>query len=834
MVIRKPPKEYHGRQTYVENMSNFPTQRAWTIHLIHHTHTDIGYTESQSRIARFHADFIDQVLDMAPRIRSGDSSVSGLKWTNECFWSIEQWLLLRGKDRLEELLACINDGIIELSGTYAHFTELIDDALTRAALSRITAFAKAHGFSIDTAISADVNGFSWGYAEALLQAGISNLVTCVHSHHGLAALGRRQTPFFWETPSGGEILVWNGEHYNLGNSLGLAPGAILTYLFQDEIVPANRQFDNYPVAVERLPRYLRQLELDDYPYDFVPIHVSGAMTDNAPPSEAIFRFASEWNARHGDQILIIGSSPSAFCKQVREHSAPIPHYRGDWPDWWSDGMVSTPDETRLAREAMRTGGWVSSRAVQSGKTLPHKEVERLEQNLLLYTEHTFNHSGAMSTPWDLTTKAVGGNKKATAYAAYDAALGLQDALFAEMGGAPNVAPENSERFRYKVVNPSDEPVVDLARLYLEAKDFNRVPFAQVVTDLRTQEVLPCSSSPAPRGRSFDFALKLDAREEAVFELSAGNATLRSVRRHFAEITATYDVEGIEVDKRNFSASPSGIETPWLRLDFAENGEMTSLIEKTSGCELLDPNRNHAPFTPIYEITPPKGRSQMEIRRTFGRNRKGENVERHVGTPGLLRFPQDQEIRIPVEIEFSLEGCSWVKLFLWVWRDLPRIDLTLRLQKHSVWDPENLYLALPFAVPGGELWVDKPGGPIRPWKDQLPDTLTDWVCIQEGFASCRSDLGLSVSTPDAPLLQLGPLAFGKRRLMGHPDLKQENARPYSWVMTNYWETNFEANLGGFHEFTYRIECGRHLADPIKAISQCRSLNLGLKSFRTRTS
>jgi hypothetical protein len=178
----------------------------------------------------------------------------------------------------------------------------------------------------------------------------------------------------------------------------------------------------------------------------------------------------------------------------------------------------------------------------------------------------------------------------------------------------------------------------------------------------------------------------------------------------------------------------------------------------------------------------------------------------------------------------VEGVVWLTVCLFIWRDLPRIDVAVRLQKTSVWDAENLYLALPFAAPGGELWIDKPGGALRPWRDQLPDTLTDWFCIQEGFASCGPDLGIAVTTPDAPLLQLGPLEFGKRRLMGHPDLATESGRPYSWLMTNYWETNFDANLGGFHEFNYHIEFGRHLADPERAIRHCGMLNHGLKSFR----
>mgnify|MGYP000016461092 CR=1 FL=1 len=37
-----------------------------TLLLIHHSHTDLGYTELQGRITRWHVDFIRQALDGMP------------------------------------------------------------------------------------------------------------------------------------------------------------------------------------------------------------------------------------------------------------------------------------------------------------------------------------------------------------------------------------------------------------------------------------------------------------------------------------------------------------------------------------------------------------------------------------------------------------------------------------------------------------------------------------------------------------------------------------------------------------------------------------------------
>jgi len=139
-------------------MSAHKLQRNWTVHLIHHTHTDVGYTDSQSRIARFHVEFLDRVIEIAREIRNGDKALQGFRWTSECFWSIERWLEAR-PGRHEELIQCIRDGVLEISGTYLHFNELPDAPLLRTAICRARGFADKHGLPLDSALAADINGF---------------------------------------------------------------------------------------------------------------------------------------------------------------------------------------------------------------------------------------------------------------------------------------------------------------------------------------------------------------------------------------------------------------------------------------------------------------------------------------------------------------------------------------------------------------------------------------------------------------------------------------------------------------------------------------------------
>lgn len=835
-------------------MNHLLPRRNWTVHLIHHTHTDVGFTDSQQKITRCHADYLDQAIALAHRATApdgnpdADPALRGFIWTNECHWSIEQWLTRTPPHRHRELIDAIRTGAIALSGTYLHFTELPDAPLHHAALARARAFAQKHTLPLDTALSADVNGFGWHYAAALLDAGIQNLVTCVHAHHGLAPIGRRQLPFYWQTHDNRELLVWNGEHYNLGNALGLAPGAVLTYDFTDELRPATRTDDTLPIALTRLPRYLRQLEDDNYPYDFVPLHLSGAMTDNSPPTEAIIRFVHRWNIAttpadsRAPRIILRMSSPAELCHQVRaaEKNIPIPRYRGDWPDWWSDGPASIPAEVRLHRAASRTRRWLANPPpppptrddIAINTTT---DQTSLEQHLLLFAEHTFNHSDSISAPWDINVKAIGGGKRALACAAWAAAIELRDAALAIHHGAlPPLAPrEAGPRFFYKALNPHTHSHTDTARLHLESKDFDLLPLNPQVIDTRTGQKLPCRVSPAPRGITCDVTLTLPPGDTARLELCTGTGALRSLARNVTERGLPDDI----ANGRTHAGSAPGhhrVETPHLCIEFSDTEGITTWHDKTTRTELLIPARPHAPFSPLYEVTPIAGSEGADMtwaRSRLGRNRKGSGVRTTPGTLIGIEFPPATENWIPVTLRYSVEGCHWWRVTLDIWKNLPRVDATLRLHKTSVWEPENLHLALPFAIPGGQLWLDKPGAPIRPWHDQLPDTNTDWYSLQEGLASCHENTGLVIATPDAPLLHIGPLAHGPRRLMGNPALGNDRPLPYSWLMTNFWETNFDASLAGFHEYRYRVESGPHLATPVAAMAHLHALALdGFPTFR----
>lgn len=802
-----------------------------TLYLIHHSHTDIGYTEFQARIERWQVDFIRQALRILRDSRHHrNQHFDGFKWTCETFWPVEKFLQQAGREDIQAFEQALQAGDFGLSASFLNLTELLDHEVLCSMIRRAAEYGRKIGVRIDSAMTADINGYSWGFAQALLDNGVENLFSCVHTHHGMFPAGRKQFPFWWETPQGGRVLVWNGEHYHFGNDLGLAPGAASTYLIKDELPLAAMYEDVWPIATTRIPRYFARLRDEGYPFEFVPVMVSGLRNDNSPPSARIIEMIRRWNETHGQDIRLQMVTLSEFFASVRRTEVELPVYRGDWPDWWSDGTASCPQHTKIFRQAQRDLRYYRQ-LCRRYPQLARADCSPIEYNLTMFAEHTFQGSESVSHPWNWVPLIVSARKKAFAIAAYE---GIQVQLEQARSqlGAVGMRPEMP--LRYKAVNPNGHAISGLAKMMVHHFEFFELRFDQGVEvwDLSTATRVAHQMEEVPRGVIIGVPCTLPAGEEKLFEVRAVQAATGNTTSSFRlqGVEGVFDVAQAEAGVQHGSFF---LETPFVRLAWQEERGIISWFDKQNRMELLDRRQEQGAFTPVYEITAVPDRSQMTIvRQRMGRNRKGLAVQRAVGKLAAVESSSSGSVWAAAELRYSLPGTSLFLLELRPHAHAPRVDVIVRLNKDHGWEPENLYLALPFAAADRpfQLWLDKAGAPVRPRIDQLPGTLTDFYSIQEGLACVAEDYGIAIATPDANLIQLGDLRVKPRLLQGMPGLENEPMPIYAWLMTNYWETNFEAGLGGFHEFRFAVQWGPELNSEQRALQCCRDLNAGIDCFR----
>lgn len=300
------------------------------------------------------------------------------RWNCETWFCVEKFLEEATPQEAQALFEHMKAGRVGFSATYLNFCDLVDSQVLHRRLGEACGLLRAQGFQPKTAMCADINGISMGQRDALLDNGIEFLYTNIHCHHGMYPLYQNQTAYWWEAAGGRRLLVWNGEHYNLGNVLGLTPdrhtNGMTANFFGDVPTPES----DVEALHQSVESYLTLCEENRYPYDFILASVSGLFHDNAPPNLEILHLIEAYNQRYPQGVQLRMVSLQELYSAIREPLADSPVYRGDLTDWWANGVGSTPYAVKHYREAQRRYGLARRLEPQLGEKSPVLCVEHGE------------------------------------------------------------------------------------------------------------------------------------------------------------------------------------------------------------------------------------------------------------------------------------------------------------------------------------------------------------------------------------------------------------------------------------------------------------------------
>jgi hypothetical protein len=741
-----------GKPEYIENITVKPV-REWTVYLVQHTHTDIGYTRPQTEILSEHLRYIDYALDYCDLTDSLPDDAR-FRWTCESSWAVNEYLKSRPADQVERLRRRVEEGRIEITGMYFNMSDIIDEVNLAASLQPIRILRET-GLRVETAMQNDVNGIGWAAADYFSGMGVRYLIMGEHGHRALIPFDK-PTAFWWESPSGKRVLAYRGEHYMYGNFLGVHTGDL-------------------PSFENNLLRYLDDLALKDYPFDRISLQHSGYVTDNSPPSMFACELVKAWNRKYAWPKLRIATAGEFMHYVDDNHAADLPVYRVAWPDWWTDGAGSAMRETaatRTTQSAMIANQGLLAMATLLGAKLPvdiSDEVACIHDDLLFYDEHTYGAAESISDPMAENSMVQWSEKASYAWEAVKSSRLLQEKA---MGFLQQYLPRQQVP-SVVVFNTLGHVRSGLVEAYI---DFQLLPPDR---EFRIVD---------PGGKETPVQLLSKREDGAYWAIWCGQLPPFGFRVY--RIMVSEQARDLPREE----AFNGTLENSYYRLAFdTVTGGIVSLFDKESGIELSDTSGKWQPGQFIYEKL--SNRVQIEQHRLD-----------HADRTPLTKLTFESVVDGPVWKSLAFTGrapvCAddrGVKVEIRLYHAEKRLELLYGMHKLPVTDPEAVYVAFPFGLPGAGIAFEVQGGLVMPGVNQLEGTSSDWNTLQN-FAVIRNDKSQVVfGSAEAPLVQFGDINTGRFAYLSRP----EKPHLYSWVLNNYWTTNFAASQEGELKWKYYL-------------------------------
>lgn len=360
------------------------------INLIHHSHTDIGYSHIQEDVIKIHNKNILDALKLIEKTKSYPSE-SQFKWHIESSWVVENFMKIASEKEKTNFINEVKNKKIIISGVYAN---LLTGLCTPEELDWITdysvSFRDNYNVSINTAMFSDVPGQSWSLIPTLAKKGIryfSNGPNYVEmfpdkgDRVGSVIKNQGNKAFWWKSATQQDsILMWTcGKGYSSWH--GIAQGGI------------------YSKGVEKISDYMNELDSIKYPYDMVHWRYN-IVADNGPTDSTISDFVKNWNEKYISPKLILANVSVMFERFEKKYGTSIPIISGDFTPYWEDGAYSTAKEETDAQLLSEKTILLENLARQKDISINQNNLYQAKKHILLFHEHTWGAWCSTSKPDD--------------------------------------------------------------------------------------------------------------------------------------------------------------------------------------------------------------------------------------------------------------------------------------------------------------------------------------------------------------------------------------------------------------------------------------------------
>lgn len=722
-------------------------ERKWTLFVVPHTHVDIGYTDYQGKVAENQAETLVKAADLIKKYPD-------FRFATDGSWNLQQLMETRPQLERDDILGLIRSDKI---GVPADYFNLLTGYASLETLYRSLYYTKSlsreYNLPFDYATTTDVPSYTGAYPSVLASAGIKYWAVGANQDRApvlMHELWNEKSPFWWEGPDGKKVMFWYSWGYSqIGRFFTLDPTNALIH--------------------DSVPLFLASYDKPAYKPDAVLMY--GAQDENTDLRPQLATFATAWNESYA-YPKVRYSTFADFFKYVDQHYGPeLPTYKGDMGPYWEDGVGSDAYFTAIDRrnqsdalsaEVVSTAAHVMNPQFH----LPKSEEEDAWNNILLFAEHTWGAGNSISQPdSDEAVKQLAVKDNYATQAHFE----VEDI---------------TNRALYQLAHQIQVP----GRTIVVFNGLNWKRNALIETDLRKNEEL----------------IDMTSQRKVPVEVVSDRENLFHVRFLASDLPSVgykcFQVRNVPnlVSTSSPPLTNPVIENKYYRVVIdAESGAIRSIFDKELQRELVD-SASPFRFGQYLYVTggDPKSNGQTRMihpdkslpiaQLVVHPSAKGEYL-------GTAKTPWGYSIKL----RSSDVNTPEVGLELLLFDNEKKIEFRYTVDKLYTTAKEAVYFAFPAAVESPTFDYATQQGWVDPSRDMLKGASLEWFSIQKWMTVHNSNVAVGIVPVDTSLASFGDINRGE----WPEEFQPKTSTIFSYVMNNYWHTDYRAGQGGTFTFRY---------------------------------
>lgn len=783
--------------------------RKWTVYMVPHEHLDIGYSDFQTKLAELHSRIIDEAMEMNAEHPEFRFSLDG-------YWQARQFLDGRSEAEKQKFYRAVRDKAVIVP---AQHSVMLTGFPTAEALFRSFygshKLNRAHGGAWDYANATDVPSYSWSYASILAASGLKYFAAAANADRGpTLMLGdlHRRSPFWWEGPDGSRVLMWYARHYHqVGTEFGLPPRIANGY--------------------EGLAGYLRVYDRPEYKSNSVLLHGSQWENTSLYPQQA--SIGREWNKLFAYPELHYSGFAEAIEKIAGAEKDTLPVVRGDGGPYWEDGIASDALYAAMERETERRAvsaeklATVASLVDERSRPSPDA-LNCMWENIALMNEHTWGWGRSVTEPHSEDSVKELEYKRQSGKAARGCMETVLDRAMTTIAG--RIGTPTRALVVFNALNWSrhgwvefdlqkTREIVDIeAKRIIEFDVLQDEPAYQRIRFMardvpamgyKTFEVRDKTATVVVRQAmdNDNQVIKTDAPETANQTKKSGE--IKEATQTDTDATAATAMDSTNVAQAdasrvtasNSSQNPTQVQTQsgTMENDFYRvmldpaSGAVRSVYDKQLGRELVDASSPYRLNQYVYVTGGDDAPNQLL---NFVKWAKYAKLETHPSTNGKLISVSKTPSGTVARMESRSVNTPRISTEIILFDGEKKIEFINRVLKDEVFKKEAAYFAFPLAIRRPQFKYDVQSGVVNPATDMIPGAGLEWFSSHNWAAVSEPGVSVGIINKDSFLWSFGDIVRGT-----YPTkFEAKSATAFSYIINNYWNTNYVAAQSG--EFTFR--------------------------------